>query len=490
MRNSSIGTAPRVSAKISDSLQNVVLHSIRNVVSDELIERISREVDYRFRKRKITPVVTVLHMILSALWPEESFNACWQVLWDTFISWFPQFQGQSPSRRRVSEARGRPPLTLWRHLFEAVSQQAQQRSEGYDSWKGHRVVLTDGTCVSMVHTPELVKAFGVNHGHHGRGRYPLARLVTVCLAGTMTILDYALGGYRRGESSLLSSILGSLHPGDLLIGDRHFAGAPLYVEYQNHGLEFVTRAHHRLKIAKVKRLLRYSPEDFIGRLTIHKLYRRKDPSLPTHIDVRLLKAVVRIRGRRQHVWFTTSLLDPRRYPADQIVALYLQRWRIETLSRGQDHPVGRCPAQPESRRDSQRDRRSPDGLERHSYSHAGSGSDYPDRRPFANQLRACGPGDSELQSGPGSCTVGGCAGNLPGDVDGDRLSHQSPTDWSHVPFVANAITTLRFGSPVLNGRPDTMPLNGPPFGTPYSTQERNKREILRSTPLQAREERR
>lgn len=147
------------------------------------------------------------------------------------------------------------------------------------------------------------------------------------------ILDYALGGYRCGESSRLPSILGSLRPGDLLIGDRHFAGAPLYVEYQNHGLEFVMRAHHRLKIAKVKRILRDSPEDFIGRLTIHKLYRRKDPSLPTHIDVRLLQTVVRIRGRRQHVWFTTSLLDPIRYPADQIAALYLQRWRIETLFR-------------------------------------------------------------------------------------------------------------------------------------------------------------
>jgi hypothetical protein len=281
----------------------------------------------------LTPVVTVLHMILSALWPEESFNACWQVLWDTFVSWFPQFQGRSPSRRRIAAARTRLPLTLWRRLFQKVSQQAQQHSEGYDSWNGHRVVLTDGTCVSMIRTPELVKAFGVNKGHHGRGRYPLARLVTVCLAGTMTILDYALGRYRQGEWSLLSSILGSLRPGDLLLGDRHFAGAPLYVYYRNHGLEFLTRAHQCLKIAKVKRVLRYTGDDFLGRLNINKLHRRKDPSLPTHIEVRFLKAVLRLRGRRQTVWFTTSLLDPVRYPAEQIVALYAQRWRIETLFR-------------------------------------------------------------------------------------------------------------------------------------------------------------
>lgn len=333
MCKGNIGQKPRNTAKISDSLQSVIFNSIRNVVSNELVEQTCREVGYDFRKRKITPVVTVLHMIMSAIWPEDSFNACWQVLWATFVSWFPQFNGQSPSRRRVAEARARLPLPLWRGLFQKVSQQAQERSDGYDSWNGHRVVLADGTCLSMVRTPELVKAFGVNRGHHGRGRYPLARLVTLCLAGTMTILDYAVGGYRQGEWSLLSQILGSLRQGDLLIADRHFAGAPYYVRYQREGLEFLTRAHHRLKISNVKRVVRYNRHDFIGRLNINKLYRRKDPSLPTHIDVRFLKAVLRMRGRRQVVWFVTSLLDPIRYPADEIIALYARRWRIETLFR-------------------------------------------------------------------------------------------------------------------------------------------------------------
>ena len=333
MRNSTIGQKGQTAPKISDSLESVTFNSLRNVVSDVLVEQTCQEVGYHFRRRKITPVVTVLHMIVSAIWPEESFNACWQVLWDTLVSWFPQFQGQSPSRRRVAEARSRLPVALWRRLFQRVSQQAQQRSEGYDSWKDHRVVLVDGTCVSMIRTPELVQTFGVHKGPHGRGRYPLARLVTLSLARTMTILDYALGGYRQGEWSLLSPILRSLRPGDLLLGDRHFAGAPLYVEYQKHGVEFLTRAHHRLKIARVKRLVRYSSEDFLGRLNLGRLHRRKDPSLPTHINVRFLRAILRIRGRRQTVWFVTSLVNPDRYPADQIIQLYAWRWRIETLFR-------------------------------------------------------------------------------------------------------------------------------------------------------------
>src|SRR5512146_1283889 len=141
MCNSTIDHAPATTAKISDTLQSTICHSLRNVVSDDLVERTCQEVGYHFRRRKITPVVTVLHMILSALWPEESFNACWQVLWDTFVSWFPQFQGGSPSRRRVADARNRLPLPLWKRLFQKVSRQAQQRSAGFDSWNGHRVVL-------------------------------------------------------------------------------------------------------------------------------------------------------------------------------------------------------------------------------------------------------------------------------------------------------------------------------------------------------------
>ena len=36
---------------------------------------------------------------------------------------------------------------------------------------------------------------------------------------------------------------------------------------------------------------------------------------------------------RTIVWFATSLLDAKRYPAQQIVQLYARRWRIETLFR-------------------------------------------------------------------------------------------------------------------------------------------------------------
>ena len=67
----------------------------------------------------------------------------------------------------------------------------------------------------------------------------------------MTIISYALGGYRQDETALAHGILENLQKGDLLIADRHFAVAHFYVRYQRLGLEFLTRIHQRVKLSRI-----------------------------------------------------------------------------------------------------------------------------------------------------------------------------------------------------------------------------------------------
>jgi hypothetical protein len=326
-----IGRTHEKSTGISSLLESVSLNSIRQILPDRAILEACRAAGYSFRHRCITPVVTVMHMLLSAIWPEESFNASWQVLWDTFHSHYPELDCRSPSGGSVTKARQRLPLAVWEHLFAWVSHQAQRLSEPWARWRGHRVVLLDGTCVSMPDTPSLHAAFGTPTGLHGSARYPLARMVALSLANTMTVISYAVGGYRTDETVLAESLLNTLQSGDLLIADRHFAAAHYYVRYQRAGLEFLTRIHQRLKISRIRRRMSYGPDDFVGRLKIGKDYRRKDPSLPAWMEVRFLRTRFQIRGRIRAVWLVTSLLDPVRYPAAEIVELYARRWRIETL---------------------------------------------------------------------------------------------------------------------------------------------------------------
>jgi hypothetical protein len=321
------------SEKISQKLEQVTFNSVRKVLPDHSIMEACKSIGYTYRERKIRPIVTVLQMIMTAIWPEDSFNASWQVIWANFAGCFPSIAGQCPARTNVARARARLPVKLWRTLFDWVSLQSQRLSGQYDKWKGHRVVLADGTCVSMSDKPELFKAFGTNDGYHGKGKYPLARLVTLCLANTMTVISYALGRYNQAESTMLFSILDGLRKGDLLIADRHFAAAHFYWYYQQRGVEFLTRAHQCLKVSRVKRIHSYSRNDFIGYLNINENYRRKDSELPKRILVRFIKGTVRIRGHRKEIWFVTSLLDNKKYPAKAIVELYGRRWRIETLFR-------------------------------------------------------------------------------------------------------------------------------------------------------------
>jgi len=47
--------------------------------------------------------------------------------------------------------------------------------------------------------------------------------------------------------------------------------------------------------------------------------------------VRFIQAPVKIRGKREVIWFATSLLNTEKYPANEIAALYIKRWRVEAV---------------------------------------------------------------------------------------------------------------------------------------------------------------
>ena len=97
-----IGNSDRNSEGISDQLQQVILNSIRNMLPDNMIEQTCREIGYTFRRRKITPVVTVLHMVMAALWPVS-----WDIYEQAFVKTFAGFfHGNSKHLFGITRFRG------------------------------------------------------------------------------------------------------------------------------------------------------------------------------------------------------------------------------------------------------------------------------------------------------------------------------------------------------------------------------------------------
>lgn len=333
-----IGNAGTSVEAIRCTMEAVTFNAARKCLPDRAIIRACRESGYVCRRRLLTPVVTVLHMVFAAFWPEHSFAASWDVLWANAIGHLPKAAGKVLSSGTLSKARKRLTAEVWRGIFAWLADRGQELSKGVGGWRGHRIVLMDGTCVSMPDEQELRDTYGVNRCYHGEGRYPLARLVTLALADTMVIVDWALEAYRSSEAKMALGLLGSLKPGDLLVGDRLFAGANYYVKYMQRGLEFVTQAHQMLKVERIRRIICHSVDDFIGEVKINKDYIEEGG--PTSIRLRFIRATLVIRGKRWHGWFVTSLLDAVAYPADELVGIYGRRWRIETLIRAVKLPMG------------------------------------------------------------------------------------------------------------------------------------------------------
>jgi hypothetical protein len=270
-------------------------------------------------------------MLLAAIWPEDSFAASWQLLWENMVSHLPGAAGHDPGSGSVAKARNRLPLAVWEALFAYVVRQAEALGGALSKWRGHRLVLLDGTCVSMSAEEGLFATFGTNTSGGKKGRYPLARLVTLALANTKIVLTYALGKYTDSEVALARTLLPKLQAGDLLIADRFFAAAHLYALYLSHRLQFLTRMHQRLNPRVLRRLCTYTPDDFVAEQPLGRPYRKQYPLLPGVAQVRFIRVFVPTRKGLEEVWLATSLLSADDYPAAEIAALYARRWRIEGL---------------------------------------------------------------------------------------------------------------------------------------------------------------
>ena len=149
MSNKSIGKMAEETSNIFASFESVTFNSIRKALPDSVIIDACIEAGHTYRVRRITPVLTVLHMIVAAIWPEDSFVASWQLLWSSFVAAFPCLRKKSPSRGGVANARKRLPLAVWEKIVAWLCQQAQNHSEAIAHWRSHRVVAVDGTCMTL-----------------------------------------------------------------------------------------------------------------------------------------------------------------------------------------------------------------------------------------------------------------------------------------------------------------------------------------------------
>jgi hypothetical protein len=272
-----------------------------------------------------------------------------------------------PTSTALTKLRDRLGVVPFQLLFTAMTRPVPARVGAWSHAFGLQVCAWDGTEITVADTPANRDHFGRHRGKKGPVGMPKARVLVLLACGTRQLLGAVTGGLSQGEVTLAHQLLGSLRAGMLLLADRNFLGHPLWIAARARGAHLLWRAKLSNPLLHPQHVLPdgswlatlHDPADARAWRNNVRRNRKRGHRPPTPrpirgITVRVIEAwiTVTVDGvtRTEKYRLVTSLLDPNRAPADQLVALYARRWAAETgirelktvLLHGQ-HLRGRTP---------------------------------------------------------------------------------------------------------------------------------------------------
>ena len=217
---------------------------------------------------------------------------------------------------------GSEPLAV---LFADAADNWATPSAEQHRWRGLAVYGVDGSTLRIPDTEENEAAFGRPGSSRGRAAYPQVRVVALMVLRSHLLAAAEFGASTASEVKLAERIWPTLPENSVTIVDRGFISYRVFHDIQSGGKErhWLTRSKVNLKPQVVKSLGR---GDHLVEIPINRTLRRAHPHLPETLSARAIR--YHRRGFRSQT-LLTSLLDPNTYPAQEIVALYHERWELE-----------------------------------------------------------------------------------------------------------------------------------------------------------------
>ena len=223
-----------------------------------------------------------------------------------------------------------------RRLAVGVAERCEAAVPDEWRWKGLRMLVIDGTTLSMPDTPENQEEWPQPASQTEGLGFPLMRAVALTSVVTGMVLALAVGpwaGKETGETALFRSLFKNLKRGDLVLSDRYYGGWFMLALLQDLGVEFVTRLH-QFRDADFSRGKRLGKGDHIVAWAKPQKPKWLDQEtydrLPDELKVREIEVKVNIPGfRTDSLVVVTSLFDHRVHTHSDVAALYRRRWVAE-----------------------------------------------------------------------------------------------------------------------------------------------------------------
>src|ERR1039457_2520311 len=266
-------------------------------------------------RRRCPPVITAVELIQGLV-----FHVIAEA--GTLAQHVTQLTGKSITDGALAQRRALLPPAVFEQLISAaLKPKGDPKLHPEAFYHGLRLCGVDGTQFSVTNTPQVKKQMRKARTRRGRAAFPKVGAVVMVELGLHNPLAASLGAKGESEMVLAEQVLLAQPVKSLVINDRYYGVPELLVvlpaERERH---FLVRVKKNLR----RRLLEvYADGSALVEVTSGK-------------ETRLVREVVgRVqrggRGPATTVRLWTSLLDWRRYPATELLALYGRRWEQEVF---------------------------------------------------------------------------------------------------------------------------------------------------------------
>lgn len=245
----------------------------------------------------------------------------------------------SASTSAYCQARRKLDKAALERILSHTGQSLQTRGQT-QWWKKRRVVVVDGTGLSMPDTLENQEIWPQPGNQKPGCGFPQARLCACFDLQTGALLSHRIGNRKNHELPLLRQQWDSFKSGDIFLGDKGFCSFYDVWKFQERGIDSVITLARRTPVDEAKALKSLWPDDLLiqwPKPAWNKAlsYSKEEwLELPEQLTLRQIKVTVDVPGFRvKSFYIVTTLTDHLTFSAVELADLYFQRWDVELFFR-------------------------------------------------------------------------------------------------------------------------------------------------------------
>jgi len=311
-------------ARITDYISlGVISKSFPSHTIETVLERTGKTSQ---RQRDLPAHVVVYYVIALALYMQSSYREVLRCLLEG-VQWLrnPTAPLRVVGKSGISQARTRLGWEPIRDLHDELVQPIAQRTTRGAWYRDWRLVSLDGSCLDVADEKVNDQAFGRPGASRGDSAFPQIRFVSLVENGTHVLFGSQMDGYHTSEIALAKKVLPRLRQGMLCLADRGFFSFDLWQQAQASGADLLWRMKKNMRMDCQQRLADGSYLSSV--YPAERDWRHKTNGIVVRvIDYRLEG----IEDAEPIYRLATTILEPKKAPAEELAALYHERWEVET----------------------------------------------------------------------------------------------------------------------------------------------------------------